>query len=297
MNKNINNELFKTFNDLHLPSVILKKDNNGDFILVDYILKSKEMDGITDKFVGKKINEFYKNIDEFGIIDVFNKVYDDGISRNHSGYYADGKIKGYRDSYIYRIKLTDDTYNIVSIYDDNTEIIQMKRFNKLFRNILKYRKYITVFIISCIFSIIFLNFNNNVYDKLYDKYYDKNEIKSICINRGNDVDILWRNAMDEFNNKNYTNTISILERIKDNNSVYFYIGVSYMNLEYHEKSIIYFNKVLDNDNIFYSNTLWLLSLNYLANGDLDKCKEMLNIILEDSGNYKYDEAKSLMKKL
>lgn len=127
----INERFFNVFKGLHLAAFIFRKIGDK-YYLVDFNKKSSEIDNLTENDKGKTICEIYPNIKEFGIIDVFDKVFENGEpEKHHSVYNYDGIRKGIRNSYIY--KLTNNRNEIMGVYEDISHIVQIEdTFNVIF---------------------------------------------------------------------------------------------------------------------------------------------------------------------
>ena len=123
------------YNNLSDCIIVYKGINNGnDFILLD-LNKSAE---ITDKLkkedvAGKSVLEVFPGLKEFGLFDIFRRVYQTGLSEHHPLHlYRDNRISGWRQNFVFKIPKQDI---IISIYRDITEeqktlneIINMSKF-------------------------------------------------------------------------------------------------------------------------------------------------------------------------
>jgi len=283
----ISKRFYKIFDELHFAVVILKKDKEGYWILVDFNKKAKEIDKLDDSYKLKKLKDIYYNLDKYGISNIFNNVYDDGIPRNHEGYYVDNKIYGYRKSYIYSINITDKEKNLVSIYEDITFNKYLEKYNKVLKGILKYKNYIGLFILFLFFSIFLFDKNETKYDINDDIYVDVFRTNNM---KNSDSCIFY------FNNKQYQRYIKCIE---DENILKFYnLGISYMMIKEYEKAIEYFDMIEnDNSNLFIDQSEWFKVLSYIELKNNEKIIESLEkIIKQGEYHYKYNEALVLYNK-
>jgi len=259
--KYINSILKKPFNNPHMACIIVKLDENNDYILLEYNNKSKTLDELNDHHINKKLIDIYKSIDH-SIFDSFNSVINDGAPQRHQKFYHNNK--GYRDSYIYRIE-TENGYEIVSIYEDITYVKDLMFYNRLLKKILKYKIYamiLIVILISIYFSTFYTNMNNiNNIDRFIDN-------KDIMVYNKTRSPIIYYNKIDSglmfYQKEKYSNVIPIYEKMKNNNFINFHLGVSYMKTNSFHKSIICFEGILkDKQNLYIDRCQWLLSLCYI----------------------------------
>ncbi len=99
--------------------VTYKVYNNGSDFIFSYVNKAVEnIEGIKkDEIIGRKVTEVFPGIKEFGLFDVFLKVWKSGEPQHHrTAFYKDERISGWRDNHI--SKLSDS--EIVAVYTDET---------------------------------------------------------------------------------------------------------------------------------------------------------------------------------
>jgi PAS domain-containing protein len=127
----VNDRFYTAFYNLHLAAVIIRKIGN-DYYMIDFNKKAAEIDKLTNDDKGKNLLEIYPKINEYKILSIFQKVFESGEPEKHQGFYEfDGRRKGYRNSYIY--KLSDSRNEIMAAYEDVSRSIQIKEsFNDLF---------------------------------------------------------------------------------------------------------------------------------------------------------------------
>jgi len=292
-----NNRLNGTFNDLHIPGVIIKKDKNDDYILIDFNKKAKLSDKLVSSYIGKKIKNIYPTIEKFGILKEFDNVLLNGKPIKHQGYYYDKKRKGYKNSYIYRIELIDGTYELVSLYDDVTYIKNLEKSKKIISKIKKYHFLLWFTLITLLISFSFyININNENYNKIYTKYYNKSDITIIgsTRNTSNARNKIIQGSILYENNK-YEKALKTFNKIELTN-IDFYLGITNMELGNYEKSINNFNKIIQHgNNIFINQSEWLLSLCYIKLNKKVDAILILSNIAKNTNHYKHNESLKLLE--
>ena len=116
-NENRFNELFRNMNN---GCAIYKAvDDGNDFVFVDFNKAGERIEKTKkDNLIGKRVTEVFPGVIEFGLHDIFKKVYKTGKAEHFPlSFYKDDKIQGWRDNYIYKLRNGD----IVSIYYDRTK--------------------------------------------------------------------------------------------------------------------------------------------------------------------------------
>ena len=113
-------ELFKKMNNS--VAIYRAVDGGEDFIITDFNPAAEKLEKINrDDIIGHKVTEIFPGVREFGILEIFRKVWKTGQPRNHPvSFYTDNKISGWRENYVYKLP----TGEIVSIYEDKTEMMQ-----------------------------------------------------------------------------------------------------------------------------------------------------------------------------
>ncbi len=94
-------------------------DNGDAFIFRDINKAGERIDNVRkEDIVGKNVLDVFPGAGEFGILDVFRKVWRSGKGEYFPvKLYGDERIRGWRENYIYRLPSGE----IVSVYDDVTE--------------------------------------------------------------------------------------------------------------------------------------------------------------------------------
>jgi len=91
--------------------------NDGeDFVFVDFNPAAEQIDNIKkEELIGKSVTEAFPGIRQFGLLDVFRRVYKTGTPEHHPvSVYKDDRVAGWRENYVYRLP----SRQIVAVYDD-----------------------------------------------------------------------------------------------------------------------------------------------------------------------------------
>lgn len=112
---------FKTlFENVSSGVAIYEARNDGeDFVFVEFNPAAEEIDQIKKQdLIGKSVAEVFPGVKEFGLFDVFQRVYRTGTPEHHPvSIYKDNRIAGWRENCVYKLP----SGRIVAIYDDITE--------------------------------------------------------------------------------------------------------------------------------------------------------------------------------
>jgi len=94
-------------------------DDGADFVFRDFNAAAEKVESISkDKLLGKRITEVFPGVKEFGLLDVFRKVWKTGRPTHHPvTFYKDERISGWRENYVYKLPSEE----IVAVYDDVTK--------------------------------------------------------------------------------------------------------------------------------------------------------------------------------
>jgi PAS domain S-box-containing protein len=113
----------KRFRELfdHMSSgvAIYEATKNGkDFIFKDINKAGEKIENLKRKIIiGRSVLEVFPGIKEFGLFDVFKRVWKTGKPEHHPvTFYKDKRIEGWRENYVYKLP----TGEIVAVYDDVT---------------------------------------------------------------------------------------------------------------------------------------------------------------------------------
>ena len=105
------------FDNVSSGVAIYEAGNDGEeFVFVDFNPAAEEIEQIKkEKLIGKSVVDVFPGVKEFGLFDVFQRVYKTGIPEHHPiSVYKDERIAGWRENYVYRLP----SGHIVAIYDD-----------------------------------------------------------------------------------------------------------------------------------------------------------------------------------
>ncbi|MHA2180802.1 MAG: PAS domain S-box protein [Promethearchaeota archaeon] len=105
------------FNNMSSGVAVYEVVNNGaDFIFADFNLAGEKIENIKrESLMGKRVTEVFPGIKNFGLFDVFQRVYRTGKPEHFPiSLYKDSRISGWRDNYVYKLP-TDE---LIVVYDD-----------------------------------------------------------------------------------------------------------------------------------------------------------------------------------
>jgi len=108
------------FNSINSGVAVYEVSNDGQsFIFKDFNKRAEKIDDIKKAdILGKNLIDIYPEVEDFGLLPVFRRVWKTGIPESHPvSLYKDNRIQGWRENYVYKLV----TGEIVSIYNDLTE--------------------------------------------------------------------------------------------------------------------------------------------------------------------------------
>ncbi len=93
-------------------------DDGEDFIFVEFNKAGAEIDNVKIKeLIGKKVTETFPGVKEFGLFEVFQRVWKTGKSEHCPiAVYKDERITGWRENFVYKLPSGE----IVAVYSDET---------------------------------------------------------------------------------------------------------------------------------------------------------------------------------
>ena len=99
-------------------------DGGNDFVLKDFNHAAERIEQVAMMdVVGRSVLQVFPAIKEFGLFEVLQNVWRDGVPRHHPvSQYKDGRIEGWRENYLYKLPSGE----VVAIYDDVTENKKME---------------------------------------------------------------------------------------------------------------------------------------------------------------------------
>ncbi|MCJ7666096.1 MAG: HD domain-containing protein, partial [Actinobacteria bacterium] len=165
-------ELFKRVNSC--IAIYEVKDNGNDFIFKDFNKAAERADKIKrEDIIGKSVLKVFPGVKDFGLFDVFKKVYKTAKPENHPiSLYKDKRISGWRENYVYKLPSGD----VIAVYNDLTE---KKKYEERIRNLarLPLENPYPVGRIDYHGKVVYCNFACN--KKLKKK--DISQCKSLCL--------------------------------------------------------------------------------------------------------------------
>ena len=105
------------FDNVSSGVAIYEAINDGeDFVFVDFNPAAEEIEHTSkEELIGKTVTEIFPGVKQFGLFDVFRRVYKTGTPEHHPvSIYKDQKIAGWRENYVFRLP----SRRIVAVYDD-----------------------------------------------------------------------------------------------------------------------------------------------------------------------------------
>jgi len=118
------NRFRELFDNMKSCVAVYEAVNGGrDFVFRDFNRSAEDAERISKaEVVGKSVLQVFPGVVEFGLFEIFQNVWKDGLPRHHPvSQYRDGRIEEWRENYVYKLP----TGEVVAIYDDVTE--KMKR--------------------------------------------------------------------------------------------------------------------------------------------------------------------------
>jgi PAS domain S-box-containing protein len=107
------------FENMYVGIAVYEAIQDGnDFIFKDFNEGGEKIDNVKrGDIIGKKVTEAFPGVAEFGLLDVFGRVWKTGNSEHHPvGLYKDQRILGWRENHVYKLPSGE----IVAVYDDVT---------------------------------------------------------------------------------------------------------------------------------------------------------------------------------
>lgn len=178
------------FNNMQSAVAIYTSQDNGEkFIFSDLNTAAETIENI-DKtsIIYKNVQEVFPGIEEYGLLDVFKRVYKTGVAEKFEmKEYKDERISGWRENYVY--KLPSD--ELVAIYLDKTAEknlgLELKKSEILYANI-----------INSVENILFVKDQDYKYivcNKAFEKFIGMNKDEIIG---KNDYEIFEKEVADFF---------------------------------------------------------------------------------------------------
>ncbi len=95
------------------------KNNGKDIIIKNLNAAAEKLEKVKKKdIIGEKVDDVFKGVKEFGLYDVFKKVWKTGKAMHHPvSFYKDAYHRGWRENFIFKIPSGE----VVAVYTDVTE--------------------------------------------------------------------------------------------------------------------------------------------------------------------------------
>ena len=110
----------KMFENMSSGVAVYQARNDGEnFVIVDFNKAGEKIEGVRrEDLIGRSVIEIFPGVIDFGLFDVFQRVWKTGTPEHHPiSLYKDKRIVGWRENYVYRLPSGE----IVAVYDDITE--------------------------------------------------------------------------------------------------------------------------------------------------------------------------------
>ncbi|TXT56278.1 MAG: Histidine kinase (modular protein) [Promethearchaeota archaeon] len=125
------------FNNINSGVAVYEAYRNGkDFIFKEFNLAASRIEDVKrEDLIGKRVTEIFPGVKKFGIFKVFQRVWRTGEAEFQPvKLYKDERIKGWRESYIYKLPSGE----IVAVYDEVSDRViaqqKIKESEELFRS-------------------------------------------------------------------------------------------------------------------------------------------------------------------
>jgi PAS domain S-box-containing protein len=124
----------------HIPNGVavykaVEKNGETDFIILEVNRSVETFEKVKrEEIIGRSVQEVFPGIKEFGLFDVFLRVWRTGQTEHYPvAFYKDDRISGWRDNMVYRLPSGE----IVAIYEDKSEQKQISYALMQKENLLK----------------------------------------------------------------------------------------------------------------------------------------------------------------
>jgi len=129
-----------------------------DFIFKDINKAGEKIDRVKRKdVIGKSVLELFPEIKNFGVFDIFKRVYNTGKPEEHPvSFYRDSRISGWRRNYVYKLP----SGKIVSVFDDRTrqkEAEELLKISEEFGSSLMKNSPTPIMVLNADYSMRYMN--------------------------------------------------------------------------------------------------------------------------------------------
>jgi len=200
---------------------------------------------------------------------------------------------------------TTEVEEYTTLYRNNADRIQQvihkATLNHKRKNKTKRLVYFSAAVAALLAILInfYLQKNQYTIDEIYVNY-STNELPSLVSRNSKEVDPDLAFAESNFKNKSYREALiyvnKLLEKDKDNSTLYVYKAISHMEIDEYSLAEASLDTLINSDLIDSEKGYWYKSLLYLKTKDVNKCRQILSVIIENS-YFKNNEAEQLLKDL
>ena len=132
-------------------------------------------------------------------------------------------------------------------------------------------------------------------ERLYADFYEPYPIT--FSSRSNDTDRQLVESSRLYKNGDFKKAALIFEKYADINNddkLLLAAGISFMEINDHEKALRYFQTIMDfKDSPFMGQAQWYVALIHLKEGDIEKCKKYLGLLVKEKKGFYFEKALSL----
>jgi tetratricopeptide (TPR) repeat protein len=158
-----------------------------------------------------------------------------------------------------------------------------------------YLKYVAIFVGLISFGSYFIINSLDSSSKLYSKYYQKDV--GLPVLMSDKDDILFKESMNAYKDEDYETSLRGFEELlinkPNNDTLHYFSGLSNLELDRLIKSISHFEEV-DDRSIFKEKSEFRLSLVYLKRKEFEKCKMVLEKIIQNEEHQYYSVSKEML---
>jgi PAS domain S-box-containing protein len=106
-------------NTMNPIAIYSAHDSGRDFVIVEFNRAAERIEKVRrEDIIGKPVTEVFPGVTEFGLLDVFRRVWKTGIPERHPvTLYKDSRIVGWRENNVYRLPSGE----IAAVYTDETK--------------------------------------------------------------------------------------------------------------------------------------------------------------------------------
>ncbi|MEW5733298.1 MAG: response regulator [Thermodesulfobacteriota bacterium] len=111
--------LKEIFDNINVGVAIYRPVEDGSFVFAEYNRAAEFLDGNPrEKVLGRRINDVYPGVGEFGLLDVLERVRDTGIpEKMQAGLYKDARLSAWRENYVHPLPSGE----IMAVFVDVTD--------------------------------------------------------------------------------------------------------------------------------------------------------------------------------